>query len=523
MSRNSMDSLNSGASLEISPIATNFYSDNAMRTSLGTVSDRRTGGVVDGKLTVDNPYPTGTGAAPGPAPDKTLPFINSTIAGQIKGAKALEFTSPQDNVGTKPDYRLSVGTDGKLRLEKVGKGDPHSDGKLNIEMDPKNKSLQEAIKNADKNLKEYCREMMTLWKREHPNEQAPGWWQGVLNSQPDIPQDAAPVPITNDQSAEPAPQDIPTPQDSPPPAPNQSSGGDSSAGGGTSGGGGGASGGGGGASGGGGGDSSAGGGGGGTGGGGDGGGGGSYGGDSGAGGGTSAGGSDRSGASGGGNLGPDVNLNSQAPVAMQIMDYFVEKGLTPAQAAGIVGNMERESRLDPTALEGGSGPGFGLVQWSFGRRDALDQFAASEGKQPGDLKVQLDFLWKEMNTTESATLADFKAHPDMNAAQAAQAFCNDFERPGVVAMSDRTSAAEQFAQLYASGDGKNGAPAVASNNPAFSQTVATRYVGNDHQDNSTRVASRADDNKQNTNVEDNKRNPHVASSDTTRNTAAKTG
>jgi hypothetical protein len=42
-----------------------------------------------------------------------------------------------------------------------------------------------------------------------------------------------------------------------------------------------------------------------------------------------------------------VNLNTSVPKAMQIMDYFVEKGLTPQQAAGITGNLERESRLNP--------------------------------------------------------------------------------------------------------------------------------------------------------------------------------
>jgi hypothetical protein len=66
-----------------------------------------------------------------------------------------------------------------------------------------------------------------------------------------------------------------------------------------------------------------------------------------------------------------------------------------------------------------------------------------------------------LNGPESQTLAAFKENPNMNATQAAEVFCEKYERPGVVAMGDRTSAANQFAQLYADG-GKNGATAMAA-------------------------------------------------------------
>jgi hypothetical protein len=435
MSRGPVDSLDLSLPTEMSPLSANFYADGGMRNALATAPDRPTGGVVDGKLVMDSPYPAGT---PGTTFDqKAFPLLDPKFAAQIQSAKSLEYTTPADNKGTQPDYRLTVGADGKLKMEKVGKGDPLADGKLNIEVDPKNKSLQEAIKQADKNLKEYIREQMTLWRQNHPGEEMPGWWNDVMNGQPDIPQDAQPVPVS-EAPAEPAPEDIPPPPDQTQPPPEQTPPAGSDSGGGGGGGSGG---------------------GGGGGGGGDGGGGGGY-----SGGGGGGGGMDRGGSpSDATNIGPDVDLNGKAPVAMQIMDYFVEKGLTPAQAAGIVGNMQRESGLDPNAVEGGgSGPGFGLVQWSFGRRDNLENFAAQQGKPPGDLKTQLDFLWGELNGPEKATLDDFKAHPDMSATQAAEAFCNDFERPGVVAMGDRTSAAQQFAQMYEQNNGKDAATAKAA-------------------------------------------------------------
>src|SRR6185312_1208901 len=46
-------------------------------------------------------------------------------------------------------------------------------------------------------------------------------------------------------------------------------------------------------------------------------------------------------------------------------NYFVGKGLTAVQAAGIVGNLDQESGGSPTAVQSG-GPGRGVAQWSAG-------------------------------------------------------------------------------------------------------------------------------------------------------------
>src|SRR4051812_50224709 len=45
-------------------------------------------------------------------------------------------------------------------------------------------------------------------------------------------------------------------------------------------------------------------------------------------------------------------------------DYFVGKGLTNFQAAGIVGNLDQESGMSPSARQSG-GPGRGIAQWSL--------------------------------------------------------------------------------------------------------------------------------------------------------------
>ncbi|MDN5727116.1 MAG: phage tail tip lysozyme, partial [Propionibacteriales bacterium] len=49
-------------------------------------------------------------------------------------------------------------------------------------------------------------------------------------------------------------------------------------------------------------------------------------------------------------------------------DYFVAKGLTTVQAAGVIGNLDQESGMDPTISELSGGPGRGIAQWSAGGR-----------------------------------------------------------------------------------------------------------------------------------------------------------
>ena len=106
-------------------------------------------------------------------------------------------------------------------------------------------------------------------------------------------------------------------------------------------------------------------------------------------------------------------------------------------AAGMMGNLYAESALRPdnlqntyekklgmtdaeytAAVDSGSytnfvkdSAGYGLAQWTYwSRKQALLQFAQAAGKSIGDLQMQLDFLWKELqgytsvlNTLKSAT------------------------------------------------------------------------------------------------------------------------
>src|SRR5262245_39315323 len=84
-------------------------------------------------------------------------------------------------------------------------------------------------------------------------------------------------------------------------------------------------------------------------------------------------------------------------------DFFVAKGLTSFQAAGIVGNLDQESGVSPTSVQYGGGPGRGIAQWSVGGRwDTSNpnvlHYASTQGVSATSLNLQLNFIWYELTT-----------------------------------------------------------------------------------------------------------------------------
>ena len=120
-----------------------------------------------------------------------------------------------------------------------------------------------------------------------------------------------------------------------------------------------------------------------------------------------------------------------------IWDFLHGKIGNAYGAAGMMGNLYAESALRPnnlqntyekklgmtdaeytSAVDSGSytnfikdSAGYGLAQWTYwSRKQALLEFAQAAGKSIGDLRMQLDFLWKELqgytsvlNTLKTAT------------------------------------------------------------------------------------------------------------------------
>jgi len=126
-------------------------------------------------------------------------------------------------------------------------------------------------------------------------------------------------------------------------------------------------------------------------------------------------------------------------------NYFVAKGLTNFQSAGIVGNLDQESGVDPNAVQAG-GPGRGIAQWSVGGRwdtDANDNavaYAGKEGQSVDSLQLQLDFIWYELTTFSGYGLASLKG--TTNVTDATVVFETDFEGCGQCDQSTRISYAE---------------------------------------------------------------------------------
>lgn len=78
----------------------------------------------------------------------------------------------------------------------------------------------------------------------------------------------------------------------------------------------------------------------------------------------------------------------------KIYQFYLSKGLSKEQAAGIAGNAQAESGADPGAV---SPSGYrGLFQWDKNNRwPRLETFAQEKGLDPLSLEAQLEFSWDE--------------------------------------------------------------------------------------------------------------------------------
>lgn len=154
-------------------------------------------------------------------------------------------------------------------------------------------------------------------------------------------------------------------------------------------------------------------------------------------------------------IGMSPNVEAQVAIIREneaaAFSFLVEKGLTAEQAAGVVGNLDQESGMDPTIHQIGGGPGRGIAQWSAGGRwdtyagDNVVEFAA--GADPYDLQVQLDFIWFELTTFSYYGLANLEAATTIE--EAVIAFQDDYEGCGTCHTDRRIGFALDAYDLYA--------------------------------------------------------------------------
>jgi hypothetical protein len=160
-----------------------------------------------------------------------------------------------------------------------------------------------------------------------------------------------------------------------------------------------------------------------------------------------------------------VSENANDKIAFE---FFVGKGLSKVQAAGIVGNLDQESGMSPTISQYGGGPGRGIAQWSAGGRwdtsyhDNVAWYASAHGLNKYSLTTQLDFIWYEL-TTFGYGFSHLKAATTVSAAT--YAFMDYYEICGACDASNRIAHANAALADFGGSSG-GGSTADACNKPA---------------------------------------------------------
>ncbi len=178
----------------------------------------------------------------------------------------------------------------------------------------------------------------------------------------------------------------------------------------------------------------------------------------------------------------------------QIWSFLKNKGLSDEAAAGIMGNMSKESAFMPDAQNGtgeGEGPPggvgpttefnpgsstgrgcIGLVQWCYSRAQGLVNKANAEGRDWRCLDMQLDYMWYEMTeTSESQVMEPLKGAS--SPAEAANIFHDIYERSNT-ATGEHLGRDTRAEDAYTEFTGK-----TPSADPTRSSSSANSSGGND--------------------------------------------
>jgi hypothetical protein len=189
---------------------------------------------------------------------------------------------------------------------------------------------------------------------------------------------------------------------------------------------------------------------------------------------------------------PPVVTPPSTPVSdpsRAIWDFFTAKGLNACAVAGIMGNLYAESALRSTnlqntyekklgmtdtaytqAVDNGSytnfvkdSAGYGLAQWTYwSRKQALLAYAQRAKKSIGDLGMQLEYLWQELQGY-TAVMKTLKAATSIQVAS--DCILTQFERPANQSDAVKTKRAgygKKYYDKYASGTVTSTTPTVST-------------------------------------------------------------
>lgn len=163
----------------------------------------------------------------------------------------------------------------------------------------------------------------------------------------------------------------------------------------------------------------------------------------------------------------------------RIWGFLLDKIGNPFGAAGMMGNLYAESGLNPknlqnsfesklkytdetytAAVDNGSyggfifdGAGYGLAQWTYwSRKNRLLAMAREQGKSIGDLDLQLDVLWSELQTSTAILSAIQSAR---SVREASDIVLTQYERPkdqNEAVMVRRAGYAQRYYDQFTGGD-----------------------------------------------------------------------
>lgn len=169
--------------------------------------------------------------------------------------------------------------------------------------------------------------------------------------------------------------------------------------------------------------------------------------------------------------------------AQKIWDKLISAGLTPAGAAGLMGNLYAESGLNPRNLQNSfeeklgmsdagytaavdcgaygsfvtDGAGYGLAQWTYSsRKAALLAYAKARGRSIGDLDMQVDYLLQELQSLFPAVLRLLRSTSGVR--EASDCVLLQFERPANQSAANcarRAGYAQEFYDKFAGGENMN--------------------------------------------------------------------
>ena len=115
--------------------------------------------------------------------------------------------------------------------------------------------------------------------------------------------------------------------------------------------------------------------------------------------------------------------DDRTPTGSQIVNFFMNKGLTKNQAKGIYGNIMQESGGKHNIVSRDGHNSYGLAQWTGTRKARL---FSKYGTNP-TVNQQLEYLWDELNSTEKNALNTLRNTTTV--ADATKVFMQKFERP----------------------------------------------------------------------------------------------